>query len=303
VAEFWAWNPFSVGVKKNTRALGDTSKVLSEAGRLRAASPLSSYDDVTFAGDVIRQAIGEDDVTPSSAVLHALMDMLSQSYHDECLSEIGHEALRIRPNSRQAIAVREYLRQQIRFLQNYQQNMSQFKKHMSDVARYLMTSIPMSVLEGEVDDSFLATRYTDLVDNVAEAVETIGMGSFDDDLQSMSLLELPRKRFEANVMNVSKIDPRLPPANRHRYVMPTQVKGLSAEDIVEQYFVGTPFRSFFKTKLPLPINESARFEHSHILGGTGHGKTQFIQKWIAHDLEIAVRERRSIVVIDSTQRL
>jgi len=99
-------------------------------------------------------------------------------------------------------------------------------------------------------------------------------------------------------MNVSKIDPRLPPANRHRYIMPLDAKNLTDGEIIEQYLVGTPFRKFFNTEVPLPLNEAARFEHSHILAGTGHGKTQFIQKWIIKDIEMALQERRSIVVID-----
>jgi len=100
-------------------------------------------------------------------------------------------------------------------------------------------------------------------------------------------------------MNVSKIDPRQPPSNRHRYIAPIDAKNLSDDEIVEQYLVGTPYRKFFNTKVPLPLNEQARFEHSYILAGSGHGKTQFIQKWIAQDIEMATQERRSIVVIDS----
>ena len=299
MADFWAWNPFSLGVKKHANALGNTQQVLAEAKRLRAASPLATYDDVAFTSDVIREAIGDADVIPSKAMLKALMDMLSQIYHDEALSVVEASVLKARPNGREAMAIREYLRRQIRFLQNYTANMTKLKSHMALVSRYLMTDIPMFVLEGDVAVSFLTTRYADLSPNLAQAIETIGTASFDDDLEAMSLMETARRRFEANVMNVSKIDPRLPPANRHRYIMPTGAKNLSGEELVEQYFIGTPYRAFYKTELPLPINEEARFEHSHILAGTGHGKTQFIQKWISHDLDIAARERRSIVVIDS----
>ena len=39
--------------------------------------------------------------------------------------------------------------------------------------------------------------------------------------------------------------------------------------------------------------------HCHILGGTGHGKTQLMQQLILADLEKSQTERRSVVVIDS----
>jgi len=299
MSEFWAWRPFSVGVRKNRQALGNTKKVLAEAKNLRTRSPLKDYSALDFALDVIEGALHDVDFWPSETIVYALVQMLEQIYHDEALGDVNESILSLRANSRDAIAMREYLRRQIRFIQNYLEYMPAFKKHVTLVTRYLMTLIPAPVLIGDSQESFLSTRYADLLENIPEVVDSVGGASFDENLAHMNLLDTFRYRYEANVMNVSKIDPRLPPANRHRYIMPLDAKALSDDEIIEQYLVGTPFRKFFNTKVPLPLNEQARFEHSHILGGTGHGKTQFIQKWITHDLERAMREKRSIVVIDS----
>ena len=51
--------------------------------------------------------------------------------------------------------------------------------------------------------------------------------------------------------------------------------------------------------MPFSIPKKVAYEHTHILGGTGHGKTQLLQHLIYADLERAQHERRSIVVIDS----
>lgn len=299
MSEFWAWRPFSLGVKKHKKPIGDTKKVLAQAKTLRARSPLASYDELDFALDVIKGALHDVDFWPSETIVLALVQMLEQIYHDEGLSVIDESVLSLRPNSRDAIAIREYLRRQIRFIENYAAYMPAFKKHVTNITRYLMTLIPVPVLIGESGESFLEARYADLLEKVPEVVGTIGGVAFDEDLLHMNLLDTLRYRYEANVMNVSKIDPRLPPANRHRYMMPIDAKNLSDHEIVEQYLVGTPYRKFFNTKVPLLLNEAARFEHSHILGGTGHGKTQFIQKWLVKDIEMAMNEQRSIVVIDS----
>ncbi len=56
---------------------------------------------------------------------------------------------------------------------------------------------------------------------------------------------------------------------------------------------------FSNCPVPFSIPEEARFEHCHIVGGTGHGKTQFLQKLIHADLVAAQYERRSVVVLDS----
>ncbi len=302
MSEFWAWRPFSIGVKKNKQALGNTKKVLAEASRLRASSPLATYEALDFALEVIEGTLYDVDFWPSETVVLALVKMLEQIYHDEALSAVDETVLSLRPNSRDAIAVREYLRRQIRFIENYTKYMPIFKDHVTKLTRYLMTLIPVPVLIGESEGSLLQARYADLLDDLPETVDIAGGFGLEETLISLNLMEPLRYRYKANVMNVSKIDPRLPPSNPHRYVMPPeakQSKKFDDEQIVEQYLVGTPFRQFFNTKLPLPLNEQARFEHSHILAGSGHGKTQFIQKWIAQDIEMALQEKRSIVVIDS----
>jgi len=299
MSEFWAWRPFSVGVKKNKQALSDTKKVLAEAKALRLRSPLANYDGIDFALEVIEGALYDVDFWPSESIVLSLVHMLEQIYHDEALNAVNESVLSLRPNSRDAIAIREYLRRQIRFVQNYPAYMAALKDHMTKVARYLMTLIPVPVLIGDSQESFLSTRFADLLENVPEVVDSIGGASFDEDLQHLNILDTLRYRYEANIMNVSKIDPRLPPVNRHRYITPLDVKNLDDDEIIENYLIGTPYRQFFNTEVPLPMNEAARFEHSHILGGTGHGKTQFIQKWITHDLERAIHGKRSIVVIDS----
>lgn len=49
-----------------------------------------------------------------------------------------------------------------------------------------------------------------------------------------------------------------------------------------------------RTRIPFVT----RFEHTHVLGGTGHGKTQFLQSLILKDIHAALEDKGSIVVID-----
>lgn len=57
------------------------------------------------------------------------------------------------------------------------------------------------------------------------------------------------------------------------------------------------WRSHHKTPLEFPL--SARFEHTHIVGGSGHGKTQLLQQLILNDLDGVKSGQASIIVIDS----
>ena len=51
--------------------------------------------------------------------------------------------------------------------------------------------------------------------------------------------------------------------------------------------------------VPFQIPTKTRFEHTHIIAGTGHGKSQTLQYLIAEDLPAVAAGERSVVVIDS----
>ncbi len=71
------------------------------------------------------------------------------------------------------------------------------------------------------------------------------------------------------------------------------------EKLAQAYLAGTPFLRFLDDEIIVSVPQSARFEHTHVLGGTGHGKTQLLQYLIHHDIEEAVSNKVSVVVIDS----
>ncbi|WP_286830250.1 MULTISPECIES: type IV secretory system conjugative DNA transfer family protein [Kordiimonas] len=69
--------------------------------------------------------------------------------------------------------------------------------------------------------------------------------------------------------------------------------------LCDTYLVGTPLRRILDQPLTISIPQETRFEHTHILGGTGHGKTQLLQYLIHHDLKQAEEDELSIVVVDN----
>ncbi len=62
---------------------------------------------------------------------------------------------------------------------------------------------------------------------------------------------------------------------------------------------GTPFETIVNHYLAYPIPDSMRFEHQHIVAGSGWGKTQTIQNFIAYDLPAVAEGKASVIVIDS----
>ena len=62
------------------------------------------------------------------------------------------------------------------------------------------------------------------------------------------------------------------------------------------------FRAIFRAFKGMPrfdLPFKTRFEHTHIVAGTGHGKTQLLQKLILEDIAALREGRGSVIVIDS----
>ena len=95
-----------------------------------------------------------------------------------------------------------------------------------------------------------------------------------------------KERLNANLSKTHRTNP----------VFPRDYKG---DDVVDMYLSGTILKELFTFKTPFSIPEERRFEHMHIVAGSGHGKTQTMQYFIAKDLEDVAKGSKSVVVIDS----
>ncbi len=93
-----------------------------------------------------------------------------------------------------------------------------------------------------------------------------------------------------------RLDANLTKTNRTNPVYPRDYKG---DDVVDMYLSGTLLKELFTLKTAFTIPEDRRFEHMHMVAGSGHGKTQTMQYFIAKDLEDVARGDKSVVVIDS----
>jgi len=71
------------------------------------------------------------------------------------------------------------------------------------------------------------------------------------------------------------------------------------EEIIALYVGPTPLYNFFTARLPFTVPQRYRFEHTHIVAGSGHGKTQLLQTLILQDLALLQEGKASVIVIDS----
>lgn len=130
-----------------------------------------------------------------------------------------------------------------------------------------------------------------LHERIPEAIEEVGVILGRECAQDGEPFPRLKKQYEANFFRVSE--------GHNDPVMPGEVKGKSNADLVHMYLSATPFSQFFTAPVPFVIPLETRFEHMHIIGGSGHGKTQTLQNFLLSDLAKVGEGQRSVIVIDS----
>jgi Type IV secretion-system coupling protein DNA-binding domain len=149
------------------------------------------------------------------------------------------------------------------------------------------------------EDVLFSATLESLHANIPQAIEAMGVV-----LGQACTLDgepFPRlhKQFEDNFLLASGIDPHRPEHSHKEPIMPRQAKGKTPLELVYMYLNATPFPDFLTTDLPFAIPLETRFAHMHILGGSGHGKTQTVQNFLLSDLAKVGTGERSVIVMDS----
>ena len=134
-------------------------------------------------------------------------------------------------------------------------------------------------IEGDV-----LVEVTQFLEPLGQAVQNV-IGPYFQDSDYNHFRKL-RERLDANLLSTHRTQP----------VFPRDYKGA---DVIETYLAGTLLKELFHLRTPFAIPEARRFEHSHIVAGSGHGKTQTLQYFIARDLKEVARGDKSVIVIDS----
>jgi len=164
----------------------------------------------------------------------------------------------------------------------------------------LLDELPASAFQEEAAAPFTVPLYS-----LADAATLVGrlIGTFLQDLvpdapDAIAALPFMRTRIQLwqNLLNVSHMTPEQVETAPHKIVSPKD-GDLSPPEMVAAYLGGTPLAAFLETPLPFSLPLETRFEHMHIVGGAGHGKTQTLQHLIATDL--AADDPPSLIIIDS----
>lgn len=199
-----------------------------------------------------------------------------------------------------AIEFRELCTRRRRWAYDFDGQWGVFCRQLVAGYRELVRTLPEACFDSAVGEESLTVPLSSLIEKPAEAIEALIRFIYDPDVLRRDVFKMLRSRLSANIAVASGFPPTA--TNEQvagRFVLPTQHKSDSATELVDLYLAGTPFEQVFDLSVPFHIPEEVRFEHCHIVGGTGHGKTQLLQRMIHADLVAAKEDGRSVVVIDS----
>ena len=292
-----------------SREARDTLVLYQDIERARSQSPFATDDSIQkFLTEMVVDICEWRGVTPSQPLGDALCNAIAEFlFTDGFVVELPKEESLAKLTIEEGILLREHLRRQLRFLTDHERLLPIWRRKLVILFGGLLEYFPLSAFadvdeEGNpLDDSLvlLAAKARDLCDNLPEALDRTITTFFDDDITNAHLFARIREQLTRNGAIASGIPEGEVRDGGRKITFPSGQKNQSPGFLTDAYFRGTPLEDFWNAGLPFAIPFPARFEHTHIIGGTGHGKTQLIQFLINHDLVRSQEDGRSVVVIDS----
>lgn len=164
---------------------------------------------------------------------------------------------------------------------------------LSNVSGTLLTNLPESVFDKSNEGhQVFEIRLLDILSEPTKIVSQM-LGIFQsNNLQNTALFHHLRETLNANVEYVHQ--------NIRRNARPEDLtKDHSDIEIVDLFLRNTNLKDIFDLKVPFVIPERIRFEHMHIVAGSGHGKTQTLQYIISRDIAEVQKGNMGFAVIDS----
>jgi hypothetical protein len=278
------------------RDLSDTRALYENVRAAHLASPFAQPDIVERVHNAIATKVEEIVTLPSYLPLGKVLDkamwaLLVQETTIFALPDMRWDVATL--SMKEQVDLRRFLRAKEHFLGNSDRVLEILVLTLGNVFGGVLKELPS--IEG-ADDETLKIPLLALLPNIGNIVERITGTFFDETVVNVGLFREVQDRLYYNACHASGIDPH---SDSKRPIVTAGDSELPAEELIDAYLSGTPFKELLLTPVPFVIPEQTRFEHHWIVAGTGHGKTQTLQALICRDLEAVADGAASIVVIDS----
>lgn len=280
--------------------MDETRSTWEAVERAREGSSLATLDRTRTILDLVHEAVDVSGATPSHEFIVELALAADTLLWAEDIGQLDADWPLIESVAAAAVEVREMLARRRRWCLDFDRLMAVFRRQLVGGFSKLLASLPDACFDEGDREATFSVPLSSLLEQPADAIESLLLSIYDDDVFRYDLFKKLRERISGNIVVASGFPPDTNPHEvSHHLVIPTAHKSQSATELADLYLRGTPFEDILNLPVPFHVPDHARFEHAHIVGGTGHGKTQLLQRMIHADLVAAQEDGRSVVVIDS----
>lgn len=284
-----------------SRELADTRRRWDEVEALWRACPLSRQPLSDFAVEAVLEAALKASRMPATPLLVALAVAVENILAEEDVVALEPQWDLVERDVEVAVRFRQMLARRRRWAADFAGMWAIVRRRFVVAMVELFERLPDGAFVdwSEAEPSF-GVPLADLVEDLPGLLDQWVLFPYDDDTLRLDLFQTLRHSVERNLLVASGFSPADDARERmSRLVFPSKHRDKAATGLADLYLIGTALGPALDITVPFHIPAAARFEHGHILGGTGHGKTQFMQRMILDDLEKAAGENRSVIVIDS----
>ncbi len=278
--------------------------------RLRSAYRGSQFNSNEFLNEAsfdiamaVQDRVGRELSMPlKEAIFSAVFDLIHSEFFILEISD-AKEGWEKKLDLLEQYELKKWLKRRLEFIENSDQLFAE----ASEKLVILFAGIVKNIHNPPMDDAehtflLLEAPLMSLMDDPAKTIERTVATLFDKDISDAELFHDTREQLFHNIKLASGYDPCHGNGNIFDWCKckwPTDQKGKDDEQLLDSYLNDTPFHQFFKMTLPICVPENVRFEHMHILAGTGHGKTQALQHLIVSDLQRPPEQIPAMVILDS----
>ncbi len=294
-----------IGLNKDLRGAATLAEQVRH--KLQQQSLTESDGQFAFAESIVAQAL--KDLVDGDPANHPLRDHLTTVFTDLIHFE-GWFAVPNdfdtdgSPTRSELWELEDHLKRVEKIVDNLDEVAGLSVALLTELASPILQAFPnlSSDNETNADSIRFETDLIDLLNDPPSITENLVQLPFVPDLEAFDLTPRLKERLQYNLHIASGGAPSDSSSVRTPK-LPTKQPSLSPRSLIDDYLGGTPLADLLGFSIPIELQPNTRFEHHHIVAGSGHGKTQTLQHLILHDLEAVKQGRASIIVIDSQSDL
>lgn len=190
------------------------------------------------------------------------------------------------PESIEAARYRDHLAACINRLSD-REAFSRFERAVANVFEMIIAAAP------DIEEGPFTVSLLDMLPDAGKLIEQIA-----DVLCPVSAAF--RERYDQNRCAASRLPFTKESLISSRLLQPSAYSA-AARDLVALFLKETPLEVLASARLPFGIPEELRVEHWHLLGGSGHGKTQTLSHIIMSDLQKP--DPPALIIVDSQNQM